>query len=164
MKGWGGMDDANANLVAVDHFRLLFEASPTPFLVLTPGFQIVAVSDSYLRATMTRRHDIVGRGLFEVFPDNPNDPAADGVQNLRNSLNKVLFARQPDEMAIQKYDIRRPAEEGGSFEERYWSPLNIPVFDDKGEVTYIIHRVEDVTENIRTTQALQESEEHLRLW
>ena len=157
------MDDANANLVAVDHFRLLFEASPTPFLVLTPGFQIVAVSDSYLRATMTRRHDIVGRGLFEVFPDNPNDPAADGVQNLRNSLNKVLFARQPDEMAIQKYDIRRPAEEGGSFEERYWSPLNIPVFDDKGEVTYIIHRVEDVTENIRTTQALQESEEHLRL-
>lgn len=157
------MDDANVNLVAGDHFRLLFEASPTPFLVLTPAFQIVAVSNSYLRATMTRRQDIVGRGLFEVFPDNPNDPAADGVQNLRNSLNKVLSLRQPDEMAIQKYDIRRPAEEGGSFEERYWSPLNIPVFNDKREITYIIHRVEDVTESIRTTKALQESEDHLRL-
>jgi len=151
------------NLVAVDHFRLLLEAAPTPFLVLTPGFQIVAVSDSYLRATMTRRHDIVGRGLFEVFPDNPNDPAADGAQNLLNSLNKVLSARQPDEMAIQKYDIRRPAEEGGLFEERYWSPLNIPVFNDKDEIIYIIHRVEDVTESIRTTKALQEREEHLRL-
>jgi PAS domain S-box-containing protein len=151
------------NLVAVDHYRLLFEAAPTPFLVLTPEFQIVAVSDSYLRATMTRRHDIVGRGLFEVFPDNPTDPTADGVRNLRNSLNKVLSTRQPDEMATQKYDVRRPREEGGSFEERYWSPLNTPVFNCRGEVTYIIHRVEDVTERRRTTEALQESEEHLRL-
>ena len=151
------------NLVPVDHYRLLFEASPTPFLVLTPEFKIVAVSDSYLRATMTRRHDIVGRGLFEVFPDNPNDAAATGVQNLRKSLNKVLSARQPDEMAIQKYDVRRPAEEGGAFEERYWSPLNTPVFNDKGEITYIVHRVEDVTERMRTREALRESDEHLRL-
>ncbi len=151
------------NLVPVDHYRLLFEASPTPFLVLTPEFKIVAVSDSYLRATMTRRHDIVGRGLFEVFPDNPNDAAATGVQNLRKSLNKVLSARQPDEMAIQKYDVRRPAEEGGAFEERYWSALNTPVLNDKGEITYIVHRVEDVTERMRTREALRESDEHLRL-
>jgi PAS domain S-box-containing protein len=157
------MDDANVNTVAVDHYRLLFEAAPTPLLVLTPEFQIVAVSDSYLRATMTHRHDIVGRGLFEVFPDNPNDPAADGVQNLRGSLNKVLSARQPDKMAIQKYDVRRPIEEGGSFEERYWSPLNTPVLNDKGEIAYIVHQVEDVTSNMLTREALQESEEHLRL-
>src|ERR1700687_1207744 len=163
MKGGGGMNDDNLNLVAVEDFRLLFEAAPTPFLILTPEFQIVAVSDSYLRATMTRRNDIVGRGLFEVFPDNPNDPAADGVQNLRKSLNNVLSSRQPDEMAIQKYDVRRPAEEGGAFEERYWSPLNTPVFNDKDEICYIIHRVQDVTERMRTREALQESEEHLRL-
>jgi PAS domain S-box-containing protein len=163
MEGRGEMDDTNVNLVEVDHYRLLFEAAPTPFLVLTPEFQIVAVSDSYLRATMTHRHDIVGRGLFEVFPDNPNDLAADGVHNLRNSLNKVLSTRQPDEMAIQKYDIRRPIEEGGSFEERYWSPLNTPVFNDKGKISYIIHQVEDVTSSMRTKEALQESEEHLRL-
>src|SRR5579872_1967449 len=143
------MDDANENLIAVDHYRLLFEGAPTPLLVLTPEFQIVAVSDSYLRATMTRRHDIVGRGLFEVFPDNPNDPAANGVQNLQNSLNKVLSTRKPDEMAIQKYDVRRPIEEGGSFEERYWSPLNTPVFNDKGAIAYIIHQVEDVTSSVR---------------
>ena len=157
------MDDANNNLVAVDHYRLLFEAAPTPFLVLTPDFQIVAVSDSYLRATMTRKHDILGRGLFEVFPDNPNDPTANGVQNLRNSLNKVLSLRQPDAMAIQKYDIRRPTEEGGSFEERYWSPLNTPVFNSKGQITYIIHQVEDVTSSIRTREALRDSEERFRL-
>jgi PAS domain-containing protein len=106
------MGGANVNLFD-DHYRLLFEASPTPFLVLTPDFKIVAVSNSYLLATMTRRPDIIGRHLFEVFPDNPKDPTATGVQNLRNSLNRVLTTGQPHQMAIQKYDIRRPAEEGG---------------------------------------------------
>ena len=58
-------------------FQLLFEAAPGSFLVLKPDFTIVAASDAYLRATMTDRSAIVGRGLFEVFPDNPEDPERD---------------------------------------------------------------------------------------
>jgi signal transduction histidine kinase len=133
-------------------FRALFESAPGLYLVLTPDLTIVAVSDAYLRATMTEREAILGRKLFEVFPDNPDDPAATGVSNLSASLNRVLQNRAPDTMAVQKYDIRRPAAEGGGFEERYWSPVNSPVFDEKGEVAYIIHRVEDVTEFIRLKQ------------
>ena len=60
-------------------------------------------------------------------------------------------------MAVQKYDIRRPESEGGAFEERYWSPVNTPVFGADGEVVYIIHRVEDVTAFVRLQQ--QESEQ-----
>jgi signal transduction histidine kinase/ActR/RegA family two-component response regulator len=52
-------------------------------------------------------------------------------------------------MAVQKYDIRRPEVEGGGFEERFWSPVNSPVLSAAGEVAYIIHRVEDVTEFVR---------------
>ncbi len=48
-------------------------------------------------------------------------------------------------MAVQKYDIRRPDAESGGFEERFWSPLNSPVFGSEGELAYITHRVEDVT-------------------
>ncbi|MBZ5605052.1 MAG: PAS domain-containing sensor histidine kinase [Acidobacteriia bacterium] len=129
-------------------FRALFESAPGLYLVLTPDLKIVAASDAYLRATMTKRADILGRGLFEVFPDDPNDPSATGVRNLRASLESVLANRVPDTMALQKYDIRRPAEEGGEFEERYWSPLNSPVLGPNG-VEYIIHRVEDVTEYVR---------------
>jgi signal transduction histidine kinase/ActR/RegA family two-component response regulator len=139
-------------------FRALFESAPGLYLVLTPDFTIVAVSDSYLGATMTRREEILGRGLFEVFPDNPDDPAATGVANLRDSLNRVLELRRPDAMAVQKYDIRRPESEGGGFEERHWSPVNSPVLGSRGEITYIIHRVEDVTEFLRLKQ--QGSEQH----
>jgi PAS domain S-box-containing protein len=49
-------------------------------------------------------------------------------------------------MAIQKYDIGRPTESGGDFEERWWSQKNFPVIGSRGEVAYIIHSVEDVTE------------------
>ena len=107
------------------------------------------MSNAYAMATMTVREEILGRNIFEVFPDNPNDPHATGERNLRDSLNRVVRDRAADTMAVQKYDIQRPAAEGGGFEERYWSPMNMPVFDDAGKVAYIIHRVEDVTEFMR---------------
>ncbi len=127
-------------------FQTLFQSVPGLYLVLTPELKIVAVSDAYLHATMTKREEILGRGLFEVFPDNPDDPSATGVSNLRISLERVLREKVPDTMALQKYDIRKPESEGGEFEERYWSPVNSPVFGPDREITYIIHRVEDVTE------------------
>jgi anti-anti-sigma factor len=136
-------------------FRRLFEAAPNCYLVLTPDLTIVAVSDAYLRATMTRREAIVGRPLFEVFPDNPDDPKATGVANLHASLKRALATGRPDAMAVQKYDIRRPDSEGG-FEVRYWSPLNTPVLGDDGRIAYIIHWVEDVTEQVRTQQRVRE--------
>lgn len=66
-------------------------------------------------------------------------------------------------MAIQKYDIRRPASEGGGFEERYWSRVNAPVFGSDGRILLIVHRVEDVTELTHTTRALADEGETMRL-
>ena len=133
-------------------FKSLFESAPGSFLVLDPDLIIVAVSDAYLRATMTSREEIVGRGLFEVFPGNPDDPEATGEGNLRASLDRVSRDRVPDTMAVQQYDIRRPEAEGGGFEVRHWSPLNSPVLGPDGELAYIIHRVTDVTEFVQLKQ------------
>lgn len=127
----------------------LVDAMPDRYLILAPDLTIVAATDAYLSASMTRREDIVGRPLFEVFPDNPDDPHADGKTNLGASLDRVRRLLRPDAMAVQKYDIRRPASEGGRFETRYWSPRNSPVLDDDGRLRYIVHRVEDVTELVR---------------
>jgi signal transduction histidine kinase/CheY-like chemotaxis protein len=146
-----GMPNSHRSAVAPD-FRLLFESAPGLYLVLLPDLRIVAVSDAYLAATLTKRDQIMGRGLFDVFPDNPNDPAATGVSNLRASLDRVREHRLPDTMAVQKYDIRRPDAEGGGFEVRYWSPRNSPVLNEAGALEYIIHRVEDVTEFVRLKQ------------
>lgn len=160
----GEMDEKSKNpmthspSVPTPDFRALFESAPGLYLVLAPDLTIVAASDAYLRATITQREEILGRGMFEVFPDNPDDSTATGVSNLRSSLERVLQNRVSDVMAVQKYDIRRPESQGGGFEKRYWSPVNSPVFGVDNKVTYIIHRVEDVTEFVRLKQL--ESEQH----
>ena len=96
-------------------FEALFQATPNLYLILDPALVIVAVNDAYAAATMTKRHEIVGRPLFEVFPDNPEDASADGVSNLRASLQRVLSLGRPDPMPTQKNDIARP---DASFEMR----------------------------------------------
>lgn len=127
-------------------FHILFESIPGLFLVLSTDLKIVAVSNAYLKATKTVKNEIMEREIFDVFPDNPDDPNATGVANLKASLHRVLENKTADAMAPQKYDIPLPESEGGGFEERYWSPLNSPVQDADGNVLYIIHRVEDITE------------------
>ncbi|MBI5039898.1 MAG: PAS domain S-box protein [Gammaproteobacteria bacterium] len=135
-------------------FKLLFERSPGLFLVLRPdlNFTILGASDAYLHATLTKRDKIVGRGLFDVFPDNPDDPGVTGAHNLRASLERVLATKATDAMAVQEYDVLRPENSGGGFEERYWSPVNSPVLAADGRIIYIIHRVEDVTEFVRVSR------------
>ncbi len=136
----------------------LFESLPGLYLVLTPELVIVSASDAYLKATLTTRAAILGRNLFEVFPDNPEDIGATGVSNLRASLDRVLHNAAPDTMAIQKYDVRRP---DGVFEEHYWSPINSPVFGGDHQIKYIVHRVEEVTEFVRQKSQSPGGSEHL---
>ncbi|MEU6370980.1 SpoIIE family protein phosphatase [Streptomyces sp. NPDC046931] len=146
-------------------YAALFSATPSPYLVLAPDLVIVEVNQAYLDATRRTRDDLIGQHIFEAFPDNPADPEADGVRNLNASLHRVLVSREPDTMALQKYDIPiagRP----GAFEERWWSPVNTPIRGPDGSVAWIIHRVEDVTEYVhahahsarRTSRQLTERE------
>ncbi|MFC5480903.1 PAS domain S-box protein [Massilia suwonensis] len=146
-----GIDPAPGNAAgqAQEIFRLLFESAPGLYLVLAPdSFRIVAASNAYLEATMVTREQVVGRALFDVFPDDPEDKEDSGVAALRASLLRVRENRAYDVMAVQRYPIRRPPEASGGFELRYWSPVNSPVLDPEGRVMYIIHRVEDVTDYV----------------
>lgn len=127
-------------------FKALFDATPSPYLVLDAELRIVSVNQAYLRATCTVDGQLIGKDMFDAFPDNPDDPQASGVENLRASFLRVLHKKCADTMAIQKYDIRVAGPDGVRFEERYWSPINTPVFDVDGNISHIIHRVEDVTD------------------
>ena len=70
-------------------FRLLFEGAPGLYLALTPDLKIVAASEAYLRATRTQRAAIIGRDLFDVFPDDPD-------ANVHASLDRVREQRVAD--------------------------------------------------------------------
>lgn len=124
-------------------FQKVFQSIPSLYLILSTDLIILDMNDSYEKATMQKREEMIGRNLFEVFPDNPDDKSADGVANLSRSLHLVLKEKKPHTMAVQRYDVQSPE---GIFEVRYWSPINIPILNAANEIDYIVHRVEDVTD------------------
>lgn len=154
---------------ALDALPVL-NALPGCHLILLPDaprFTVVGATDAYLAATYLQREAAIGRGVFETNTDDPANAGATGVANLLASLAFVLEHKQAHRMANQRYDIRNPAT--GGFEYRAWSPLNKPVLDGQGQVRYIIHTVEDVTERVRlleegerAARKLQESESLFR--
>ncbi|MEU0199638.1 MULTISPECIES: SpoIIE family protein phosphatase [unclassified Streptomyces] len=132
---------------AID-YAAVFQALPGMVALLTPELVYADVNEEFVRVSGRPREQLVGRYLFDVFPDNPNDPAATGVRNLEASLYRVLATGERDTMALQRYDVQDP-ERPGEWEERYWSPVNAPLLGPDGKVMLIVHRVEEVTELIR---------------
>jgi serine phosphatase RsbU (regulator of sigma subunit) len=130
-------------------FRQVFDETPAPLLLV-----IVRANRARLDATATTLAGTVGRGLFDVFPLNPDDPAADGLVNLSDSLAQARDTRRPHTMAIQKYDIPMP---DGTYAERFWSPRNVPILDERGEVVLLLHRSDDITDYVRTREEARAS-------
>jgi PAS domain S-box-containing protein len=118
-------------------------------LLLGPDLRILAASDAYLQATMTVREEIVGQGVFEVFPEPPEETEGGKVSQTRASMQLALREKTSHRLPPFRYAIPRPASEGGAFEERYWSAVNTPVIGPDGEVELIIHAVEDVTKVVQ---------------
>jgi len=131
-------------------FKAMFEAVPSKFLVVTAWpYRIIAVSDSCLQTLGFTRDYLVGRLLLEAFPDDPDDPSADGQANLLASLQRVEASGVADVMPLLRYSVGPRDGGAGAYEERFWSLVNTPVHGPDGRVDCIINRMEEVTELIR---------------
>ncbi|MEW2511132.1 SpoIIE family protein phosphatase [Streptomyces sp. NPDC046870] len=130
----------------------LFAALPSPCLALGTDLVIIDANPAFCEVTGRGRPELLGQYFFDAFPANPADPEADGVATLKASLHRVLSSGQTDHMALQKYDIP-VAGSPGVFKERWWSAINVPVLEADGQVAWIIHRVEDMTDVVRARRA-----------
>jgi hypothetical protein len=114
-------------------------------LILRPDFTIMDATEEYLSATLLDRNEAVDQNVFDVFPDNPDDPTASGTSNLRRSLERVLKSGRSDRMPLQRYDVQDRIA-GHGWVEKFWLPRNQPVFGSGSrEITHLIHEVTDVT-------------------
>ncbi|MEU4167172.1 SpoIIE family protein phosphatase [Streptomyces sp. NPDC026665] len=138
-------------------FRGVFHALPGMVALLTPDMVFVDANDDYLSNSGRSLEQLVGRYLFDVFPDRPGDPAATGMRNLEASLRRVVASGERDSMALQRYDVQS-LDRPGVWEERYWSPVNSPVLREDGTVALVVHRVEEVTEFIRARGGMEQGD------
>lgn len=108
-----------------------------------PRFTIVAVSHDYLETTGRKREELIGKGLFEAFPNSPQDPNQVSEKTVRASLEYALNHKEPHQLPVLRYDV---ASGDGTFKEHYWSASNKPILNEEGKVVYLVHSVTEVME------------------
>lgn len=115
---------------------------------MSPDFIMIDMNSAYQRVSGRSRDELLGRNVFDAFPDNPSEPGVSANSNLGESLRRVLATARPDTMPLQRYDVEA-IDRPGEFAERYWCPVNIPVPGPDGQVALIIHAVEEVPDLIK---------------
>lgn len=143
-------------------YEAIFRSTASAYLILDTGLVIVEVNAAYLKATSRTRESVLGKHIFEAFPENPSDPQATGVRRLFESLQRVMQSKTTDSIGLLQYDIPVGPPEEGRFERRYWSPINSPVLDEEGRLTNIIHQAIDVTARVASEIALRVSEDRFK--
>ncbi len=134
-------------------YRAIFEALPGSFVILSPNspfYTILAISDQLLTLTGREREAVIGKSVFEAYPENPDALTASGPSSLRLSLHNAIDKKTVDQMPPVRYDILNAA---GVFEARYWSSSSKPVLNPQGEVLYLIHATQDITDQIQAEKA-----------
>jgi PAS domain-containing protein len=124
-----------------------------------PNFTIIGATDSFLKTSYTTREKILGKPLFEIFPENTMDEQCNGINNLRASLEYVIEQKDAHQMVGQRFDIINP--HNGDLEYKIWAASNKPVLNVEGAIQCIIHTTEDITDKIRLQEERTFREEKL---
>ncbi|MGV8953522.1 MAG: sensor histidine kinase, partial [Cypionkella sp.] len=135
-----------------------FDASPNPYVLLTPDLVIAGANQAYLDVTNTTREAIVGRPIFAAFDAGPSEEAPENVRQVKASMEKARDTRQRDHLAVVRYSMSRLGPDGEFFEDRYWSATHTPLLNDAGEVVMILQHTTDITDIERLRQQLQAAE------
>ena len=155
MKDLAKSGDVSADLATA------FDASPNPYVLITPDLRIAGMNDAYLQVTNSRREDIIGRPLFAAFDSGPGEEAPENVRQVKASLEKARDARQRDHLALVRFSMPKTGPDGETvFEDRYWSATHTPILDAEGNVAYLLQHTNDITEleRLRRQHGLDETE------
>ncbi len=145
-------------------YKEIFSNSEAAMLIIAPDapvYTMLDVNNAYLRATNTKREDIIGKSVFGVFPANPTDNMSKNIERTIFSFEQAISNKVPHVMSNYRYDIPIPGTE--DFEERYWTTSNTPVLDEKGEVIYFIHSPANVTELYKLAERERQGVEALHV-
>lgn len=124
-----------------------FEASPNPYVLLTPDLRIAEVNQAYMDVTGAKRSEVLGQPLFAAFDSGPGSDAPENVRQVRASLEKARDTRQRDHLAVVRFSMLRTQPDGSeSFEERLWSATHTPILNADAEVVMLLQHTMDVTD------------------
>lgn len=112
-------------------------------MLLDRDFRIRGLNATYEAVSMRARKDMLGEFVFDVFPDDPDDPQASGPSQLVESVESALRSKGTDTMPIVRYDITDP-QAPDAFLTKLWTCTNTAV-DDGEELVGVLHQVAEIT-------------------
>jgi two-component sensor histidine kinase len=132
--------------LAVD-LAAAFDASPNPYVLLTPDLRVAGCNSAYLSVTHSERSAIVGQPIFGAFTAGDGEDAPENVRQVRDSMERAMASRKPDHLALVRFALARPQADGSTaFEDRLWSATHTPIMNRDGELVYLLQHTTDITE------------------
>ena len=108
--------------------------------------------------TVSAYDDLVGKTILEAFPKNWHEDNI-GPDIITESLQKVSLSRKTDLMEVLRYDI--PIRGTEDFLVRYWKVENAPAENSAGELEYVLHMVQDITDQVLLKQKEEQTQAEL---
>lgn len=136
-------------------FDALFQHSPNAYMVLDRDLRYLEANQAYVLLTGVPREDLLGRGIFELFPGTLNPDGTNQADILRQSLLRVFATGQRDTLALIPYAIETQTPGGPAVDIRYWSATHTPLHDAAGAVVAVLQHTTDVTEVERLREELR---------
>lgn len=127
---------------SIDYLRM-FRSLPAPYMMLDTQMCFLDMNDSYLAVTQRSREDLIGRFVFEAFPES-----GERLQIMRACFERALRG-EANQLERQPFSIARPEKEGGGFREVWWRCHHQPLYDSSGNVCGMLQKAEDVTAEVR---------------
>lgn len=153
-------------MIPLTIYQSLFSHSPIAGLLLMPTSEaiILDVNDALLSLVSSKRADLIGKSLFEIFPGKVgSDGGNNSEEILRRSIAKAIATRKNQFLPAQLYPLGTTSQTGEEVcEKRFWNACNAPILDETGKVVCIYHFTAEVTNAVLAEAEVKKSEERFR--
>lgn len=107
---------------------------PTIILDPGPGLKILFANEAFTTETGLSNGQLVGRPVYDVFPENPESSKSECISHTFHSINQMTTLKEPQILTHQRYDI---ANSDGVFVECYWRMEFRPLLCVNEQVKFI---------------------------
>ena len=127
-------------------FGDLFARLPSPYMMLDHDLRYIDANTSYLALVGRERDALMGKFVFDAFPEAPERRAL-FEDSFRRALGGATTA-----VVRERFDIARPASEGGGLKTTIWTTYHIPVRDSAGSIIGMLQKALDVTSEVEAEE------------
>ncbi len=118
-------------------FKHVFDGMTDSYMIMDRDLNIVYANAAYLKSTQRTLDEIVGRYVFDAFPDT-EERVAEVLAEFNGALQGRVTLLKDQYFELDHAD--------GTRQTHCWRAVQTPYFGDEGAVEFVVQHAEDITE------------------